>query len=220
MSPATSVTPASQEIPGAEFPPSGWILKETAAKLLKRSESRVAAMAQEEGLDPTPAKPLRSRKMENPQSKQMVTLIQDGSVEAVLFARQHPDKVIKTPANLNNHTRIPSESRESTGSTDLAAKPDNPENRLITVDFTAVLQRVLEVARQPLPAPRPWLTVDEAVEFSGLTKQWLRSLAESAVKGAVEGDLTPLEVRIAIRDMGKGSRGGRWRFHRDSLEKV
>lgn len=50
---------------------------------------------------------------------------------------------------------------------------------------------------------KPWLTLSEASEYSGLTKAWLME------QGFVHG--------ITVRDMGSGSRGGRWRFFRDDL---
>lgn len=55
------------------------------------------------------------------------------------------------------------------------------------------------------PAWKPWLTLNEAVTFSGLTRAWLLHRAET-------GDLPEW-----IRDMGKGSHGGRWRFLRSAL---
>jgi hypothetical protein len=54
----------------------------------------------------------------------------------------------------------------------------------------------------------PWLTLDQAVVFSNLTRAWL--LREA---GAGDGI-------IRIRDMGKHARGGRWRFFRDDLEQA
>ena len=64
-----------------------------------------------------------------------------------------------------------------------------------------------EAATAMPPAPRPWLTLDEAVEYSGLSRRWLLKEAEAG-QGAIE-----------IRDMGKHARGGRWRFLRDDLGK-
>lgn len=57
-----------------------------------------------------------------------------------------------------------------------------------------------------LPAHlRPWLTLDEAEERSGLTRRWLLARAKSGAEG--------------IRDMGGPAKGGRWRFHREALAK-
>jgi hypothetical protein len=62
-------------------------------------------------------------------------------------------------------------------------------------------------AQYPAPAaPRPWLTLAEAVEYSGLTRPWLLDRAKAG--------------GIAIRDMGKHSRGGRWRFNREELARA
>lgn len=64
-----------------------------------------------------------------------------------------------------------------------------------------------EIADQALALSAiPWLTLDQASEYSGLTKAWLLREAQGA--------------GIAIRDMGKKSRGGAWRFFRADLEKA
>jgi hypothetical protein len=64
---------------------------------------------------------------------------------------------------------------------------------------------------EPPPSPWPWLTLDQAAKYSKLTKRWLLAFAESPVEG-MSG--------IRVRDMGKHAPGGRWRFHRESLEKA
>lgn len=48
---------------------------------------------------------------------------------------------------------------------------------------------------------KPWLTLSEASEYSGLTKKWILHQGRT----------------ITMRDMGRGARGGRWRFFRDDL---
>ena len=74
------------------------------------------------------------------------------------------------------------------------------------VDPLAALAALLNRPAES-PKPKDWLTLDEAVTVSGLTRTWL--LNETASR-------KPL---VAIRDMGKGARGGRWRFNRVSLER-
>lgn len=59
----------------------------------------------------------------------------------------------------------------------------------------------------PTPRVKPWLTLEEAEAFSGLTARWLLTQAESA---------KPL---VTVRDMGRHTRGGRWRFFRGDLVK-
>ena len=71
----------------------------------------------------------------------------------------------------------------------------------------ADLATIFERAREYAQPAQPWLTLDEAAEYSGLTRSWLLKEAESG-QGAIE-----------IRDMGKHARGGRWRFLRDDLAK-
>jgi hypothetical protein len=56
--------------------------------------------------------------------------------------------------------------------------------------------------RDEAPAPRPlgrWLTIDEAIEHSHLTRAFLLKAAETGA--------------MTVLDMGKGARGGRWRFY-------
>jgi hypothetical protein len=75
--------------------------------------------------------------------------------------------------------------------------------------FTGLAAHLAKLsAAFPPPAKNPWLTLDEAAEFSGLTKAWLLEQAASVV---------PM---LAIRDMGKHARGGRWRFFRGDLERA
>lgn len=78
----------------------------------------------------------------------------------------------------------------------------------ISEDEAKHLQSMIVQARRVSLLSRPWLTLDEAVEFSGLTRPWLLHEAEAG------------QGSIAIRDMGKHTRGGRWRFFRDDLGKA
>jgi hypothetical protein len=71
--------------------------------------------------------------------------------------------------------------------------------------FTALAEHLAKLAAYPARSPKPWLTLDEAVEWSGLTRGYLLYLTETDAVG--------------VRDMGKHSRGGRWRFNREALAK-
>ncbi|HEY1865915.1 MAG TPA: hypothetical protein VGG55_02500 [Candidatus Acidoferrales bacterium] len=64
---------------------------------------------------------------------------------------------------------------------------------------------VLREAMQPAPAVKPWLSLSEAVEFSGLPASYL-------VRGAKDG---------SVRAVNVARNGGRafWRFNRDGLGK-
>jgi hypothetical protein len=52
---------------------------------------------------------------------------------------------------------------------------------------------------------RPWLTLAQAAEYSGLPESYLRGVAEGGNIAAIDVGIRP---------------GGRWRFHRDSLGNV
>ena len=172
------------------WPPDGWITKKEAADRLNLSEPRIAAMAGDGTLE--------SRKERNPVSKQVVTLINAVAVDRLGFERENPNEVTKALA-------AKPEKREKP--TDAAVM--QAEGRALPTWLQQALQEL-----QPLkaPQPKPWLTLDEAEAFSGLTKNYLRKRA-----GAREGELTRGD---GIKDMGKHAPGGRWRFHRDSLAAV
>jgi hypothetical protein len=69
----------------------------------------------------------------------------------------------------------------------------------------AALAELLASRLAPPAGPRPWLTLDEAAEYSGLPAAWLLSQARS-------GSL------VAI-DVGMGSQE-RWRFSRARLARL
>lgn len=75
--------------------------------------------------------------------------------------------------------------------------------------FAGLAAQLAGLARAFPPAAeakRRWLTLDEAEEVSGLTRRWLIDQAENNGSSPV-----------AVRDMGKHARGGRWRFDRECL---
>lgn len=83
----------------------------------------------------------------------------------------------------------------------VAAASNDP----IGAGLAMVLRTAIENIHHPavvVPALPPWVTLDQAVELSGLTRRWLLEAAAAGVPWA--------------RDMGR-CRGGRWRFHRESL---
>jgi hypothetical protein len=90
----------------------------------------------------------------------------------------------------------------------MAYSRDNPEAAQAAQPTTLQALRGGELATQPekvhaLQALQPlgvWMTVDEAVEHSHLSRSWLTAAAQAGT--------------VTVRDMGKGARGGRWRFYR------
>jgi excisionase family DNA binding protein len=105
--------------------------------------------------------------------------------------------------------RIKSEQQTPVVLTEAAAPSQKSDNALAVRAAPggelAQLVSCFEALRAPAPL-KPWLTTNEASAFSGLTRGWLLGEAESGVGS------------IAIRDMGKHARGGRWRFLRADLE--
>jgi excisionase family DNA binding protein len=69
----------------------------------------------------------------------------------------------------------------------------------------ATIAAVLREAMQPAPAVKPWLTLSEASDYSGLSESYL-------VRAARDG---------SIRAINLAKNGGRafWRFNRDALGK-
>jgi hypothetical protein len=77
----------------------------------------------------------------------------------------------------------------------------------VTVDehFARLIETIVRAREADA---KPWLTLEEASVYSGLTRKWL-----------LEQTASPKRV-VAVRDMGKYARGGRWRFNRKDLEKA
>jgi len=69
-------------------------------------------------------------------------------------------------------------------------------------DLAYIFQRAAEYAK---PAPRLWLTLDEAADYSGHTRAWLLSEARSGNPFA--------------RDESMGGTNSIWRFSREGLAK-
>ena len=74
-------------------------------------------------------------------------------------------------------------------------------------DLAALLAN-LDAHRRDYPEkqPKPWLTLEEAAEYSGLPASWLRARAEDASIQAV--------------NVGSGTIKKLWRFNRDGLSKI
>jgi len=133
---------------------------------------------------------LQTLKVRNPEINQVVTVIHKGAVERELWRREH--EAVVPVATLANPNKPVQAALP-------APEADDPE---------------MEDDDEPPPSPWPWLTLDQAARYSKLTKRWLLWEAEQSV-------MIPEAPRvIATRDMGKHAPGGRWRFHRESLERA
>jgi len=103
---------------------------------------------------------------------------------------------------------------------------------------TAIFEKVPQASQLALPAPEkkpalkwtdimwPWLTLDEAV-LSGLARTWLLEQCRIWETEIAAGEESTSN-EVAVRDMGRLTinggiwcpPGGRWRFHRESLDKA
>lgn len=99
----------------------------------------------------------------------------------------------------------------------LCYERDHPETTAVAALPKVAVGKAKQAPASPAePATtaskRPWLTLDEAAEYSGLRKSWLLDFAMQNLPATLEG------IGISVRDNGPGP-GGRWRFHRGSLRK-
>lgn len=162
--------------PQEPFPPPGWLTKTSASERLNRSPSRVAALGVEGAIKTQPA--------QNPVSKQRVTLFHEGDVERLAYERDHPKEVSRVPAKLEQ----PSDAFSDLAKTGIWSLRGLPR---------------LGFERAELPPLKPWLTLAEAAEYSGLPVSMIRAFIDA-------GSLKHLNV---------GPRpGGRWRVKRSDLD--
>jgi hypothetical protein len=111
-------------------------------------------------------------------------------------------------AQLREERRGPVVLREEVSGTEPVSNDTAPGTGLArTGEFRQFedFARLFATIKNARSETKVWLTLDEAVPASGLTRKWLLAWAESGA-GA-----------IAVRDMGRGARGGRWRFSREGL---
>lgn len=165
---------------------SEWITKEEAAKILGVNVRQVQKRAEQGYIEKRPLP-----RLPNERQARVVYARRDVEALAAGTPNQHAVMEPEAPANPPNALAI-------------VPKPQASGDLMRQwVEATAALNRIAETRR----SPRAWLTLDEAAEFSGLTKGWLLAQASSVV---------PM---LEIRDMGKHARGGRWRFFRGDLER-
>jgi hypothetical protein len=175
-----------------------WIPKAAAAKLLGVSPRQIERREQRGYIEKRqlPRRPTESTARVE-YSRADVLALKAGTPNTYARAVEESEKSTSGPVSIRLNTSQPAES------TALArVEPIGAPGR--EFERFAQLFATIQGAK---PTPKPWLSLDEASAFSGLTRAWLLKEAESG------------EGSIAIRDMGKHARGGRWRFLRDDLGK-
>jgi excisionase family DNA binding protein len=160
--------------PQEAFPPPGWLTKTSASERLNRSPSRVAALGVEGAI--------KTQTAQNPVSKQRVTLFHAGDVERLVYERDHPEEVSRVPAKLEQ----PSDAFSDLAKTGMWS-----------------LRGLPRLERAELPTLKPWLTLAEAAEYSGLPVSTIRNLIDAS--------------RLPHLDVGPRP-GGRWRVKRSDLD--
>lgn len=155
-----------------------WINKADAAARLKVSERHVLFLASRQKIE--------SRKVQNGARGQAVIQLLAADVERYAYERDHPeDKPAETAI-----ARLP--------------KPETAR-----AELSPELVRMLELGFLPMKSDAshivPWVTVDEAAEFSGLPASAIRTLIQC-------GELPAI-------DCGP-RKGGKWRIKRVDLEKL
>ena len=96
-----------------------------------------------------------------------MTLFHEGDLEAYIFRRDHPDEAPKLPDNL------------------VAVRGRG------IVDRQALVAEYLTNAGYPamaeiLLAPKPWLTIDQAADISGLPASTVKKLVDSGSLPAID----------------------------------
>ncbi len=120
---------------------------------------------------------LRGRKVPQPGGGRDLTEVHSGSVE------RYSDR---------------KEVERTTGSTSLAKQLQTLSGAL------AVSQQPAPITQKP--APRPWLSIAEAADYSGLPASVLRRMVENGTLGAI--------------DVHRAGRGGRYRIRKLDLDRM
>ena len=127
------------------------------------------------------------------------------SAAAALYSRADIEALKAGKPNV--HARVvPQAERAGLPQQPVLQKSDKaPPSPLMSQDYDllAVLAAIAKAGAQP--APRPWLTLDEAVAYSGLPAGYLVAKAREGWAAAV--------------DVAGGGSRARWRFSRDGLAK-
>jgi len=121
---------------------------------------------------------IKTQRARNPKSHQWVILYHEGDVERYRFERENPSEVPKLPAKID--------------------KP-NPFEELAKTGMLSI-RNLPTVAEK-----KPWMTISEASEWSGLPASTIARLIKTGVLLAIDCGPRP---------------GGKWRVKRLDLEKL
>jgi hypothetical protein len=167
------------------------------------------------GVDPRTAlsyakRGVQSKRQYDPTLKQDVTLLHAGDIERVLYARSLGQKLHEQGAR-EKETAVAPVPKPVAQSAAVGA-PHKPPAGQPPHTAPYELMRIALVEPAPL---KPWLTLDEAVEYSGLPRAFLLELLKDAEHDSAVGFVT---TKLPALDVGKGRRGGRWRIARRDLD--
>jgi hypothetical protein len=116
------------------------------------------------------------------------------------LVKEPADAVVYGPLDPEHFLR----NGKSTALARVATHDPDPGSTAFARGLAVILENLTPMtAKHLLPAPKPWLTLAEAVEYSGLPRTWLVAQARAG-------------AAFAIDVSGGGSRAS-WRFNRDAL---
>lgn len=183
---------------GAETPARAeWLTKQEAAKFLKVSIRQVERREAAGYLE----KRVGER---GPMDRAGAVLYSRADLEALKAGKPniHAREVREEAAN-------PKPIRDAENAVALRGQEPN-SGQIARVTSSEVLKSLAELitaARSGPPLePKPWMTLAEAVEYSGLPASWLLARARDGVKWAI--------------DVGQGGARQFWRFNREGLKTV
>jgi hypothetical protein len=103
----------------------------------------------------------------------------------------------------------------------LAASPQAVAPHVPPIDETAKLQHFLAdvFKAYPIARPKPWLTLAEAAEYSGLPASWLLAVARHGAHPETAIDKTLMDPTSCVVAINVGTGKNQfWRFNRAALE--
>ena len=153
-----------------------WLRKDEAAKRLNMSTRSVLAMAADGKIQRKPER--------DPATNQVVMLLHAGDIERIAYERDHP---------------------EASQAVQAVAPQPSHANGAIKPGGEQALLAMLAHAAQPAPAIKPWMTLVDAAEYSGLPETFLRGLVD-------QGKLPACDVGVRA--------GGRYRVKRSDLDAI
>ena len=170
----------------SEIPP-GWVSRSEAAKRLRVSERQIQRR-HEEGF-------IRKQTLERRLDQKAATTCYNAEDIAAILANK-PNKWSTVVPAAENASQPPAEPKNGKSTALVPAAID------VFSGLQAYFQNLNAQYVPPPPPAKPWLTLKEAADFSGLPAAWLKAAAAAGNVNAIK--------------TGSG-RIPNWRFHRDSL---